>query len=98
VAIFAAEIMAAAQELAFGANKLQAGKTAPMNGKIGVVFAKSSCHNCGAVSSSKPNHVILKLFCGKNKKKIAFPNFAQISLAFYPPLLFLCSAQFLLIF
>jgi hypothetical protein len=45
VTTFAAKIMAAAEKLALGANESRTGETAPANGNIRVIFAKSSCHN-----------------------------------------------------
>ncbi len=43
-----------------------------------MVFAKSSWHNLGAVSSAKPSILMLKLFCGKNKKKTH--NFLRLTI------------------
>jgi len=44
MATLAAKIVAAAQKLAPGANKLGTGETTPVNGNFGMRLAKSSCH------------------------------------------------------
>jgi hypothetical protein len=69
VTALAAKIMAAAQKLALGTNESGTSETTPVSGEIGVIFAKSSCHNRRAVFVLETESCHFKVILWKNQGK-----------------------------